>query len=246
MYHFLKRCNSCQTSEITKNVTISRFCLIFIRGKSYYHVLGLNSKASAQDIKTAYYQLSLQYHPDKNSGCPESTAKFREITEAYEILSNPEKKKIYDERSDFQPQYYPNQAYNRGYYYPRYKKSPHTGKTKDFDYDEHFRKHYKEYEDYKQREAEYEHFRRRWEAEFHRRYRHTENYYRERAAKEETYENVSRRYILKRRSYLFFCGLWLIIFMVQGCASYLNPDAIKRQSRLYYDVKHKNDKVQND
>jgi len=59
-------------------------------------VLGLGMDASESDIKRSYRKLSLQYHPDKNIGNPEAQLKFQEISKAYEILSDPEKRQIYD------------------------------------------------------------------------------------------------------------------------------------------------------
>lgn len=66
------------------------------QAKDYYQVLGVDRKADAQTIKKAYRRLAKQYHPDTNAGNPEAAARFKEITEAYHVLSDPEKKKIYD------------------------------------------------------------------------------------------------------------------------------------------------------
>jgi DnaJ-class molecular chaperone len=64
-------------------------------GKDYYKILGLSKGASDDDIKKAYRKLALKYHPDKNKekGAEE---KFKEVAEAYEILSDPKKKEIFD------------------------------------------------------------------------------------------------------------------------------------------------------
>eukprot|EP00938_MAST-03A_sp_MAST-3A-sp1_P002462 g2462.t1 len=64
---------------------------------NYYDVLGVESSADERAIKKAYRKLSLKYHPDRNPGDEEAAEKFQEITHAYEILSDPEKKFLYDE-----------------------------------------------------------------------------------------------------------------------------------------------------
>ncbi|MCP3875844.1 MAG: DnaJ domain-containing protein, partial [Desulfobacteraceae bacterium] len=62
----------------------------------YYQILGLNKKASASEIKKAYRKLALKYHPDKTKGDKVLEDKFKKISEAYAVLSNPEKKNQYD------------------------------------------------------------------------------------------------------------------------------------------------------
>lgn len=64
--------------------------------KDYYKILGVNKSASKDEIKKAYRTLALKYHPDRNSSNKESEDKFKEISEAYAVLSDPEKKKQYD------------------------------------------------------------------------------------------------------------------------------------------------------
>ncbi len=63
----------------------------------YYEVLGVDRKASLAEIKKKYRKLALKYHPDKNKGDKESETKFKEISEAYAVLSDPEKKQQYDQ-----------------------------------------------------------------------------------------------------------------------------------------------------
>jgi len=64
-------------------------------GKDFYSVLGLKKSASEDEIKKAYRKLALKYHPDKNKA-PEAAEKFKQVAEAYEVLKDPEKKKVYD------------------------------------------------------------------------------------------------------------------------------------------------------
>ena len=65
-------------------------------GKDLYQVLGLSRGAAEAQIKRAYRKLAVKYHPDKNKGDQTAADKFAEIGNAYEVLSDPEKKKIYD------------------------------------------------------------------------------------------------------------------------------------------------------
>ena len=60
--------------------------------RDYYDILGINKSASAEEIKKAYRKVAIKYHPDKNPDNKEAEDKFKEAAEAYEILSNPEKK----------------------------------------------------------------------------------------------------------------------------------------------------------
>ena len=64
--------------------------------KDYYRVLGVDRDAPAEDIKKAYRQLALKYHPDRNPGSKEAEEKFKEAAEAYSVLADPEKRSAYD------------------------------------------------------------------------------------------------------------------------------------------------------
>lgn len=65
--------------------------------KDYYKVLGVSKNASQDEIKKAYRKLAVKYHPDKNAENKEAENKFKEINEAHEVLSDPEKRKKYDQ-----------------------------------------------------------------------------------------------------------------------------------------------------
>jgi molecular chaperone DnaJ len=65
--------------------------------RDYYEVLGVQKNALKDDIKKAYRKLAIQYHPDKNPGNREAEEKFKEATEAYEILGDDQKKQAYDQ-----------------------------------------------------------------------------------------------------------------------------------------------------
>ena len=64
--------------------------------KDYYEILGIKKSASEDEIKKAYRTLAKKYHPDKNKGNKEAENKFKEISEAYAVLSDKEKREQYD------------------------------------------------------------------------------------------------------------------------------------------------------
>ncbi len=65
--------------------------------RDYYEVLGVDKNATPDELKKAYRKLALQYHPDRNPGDKEAEEKFKEAAEAYDVLSNPDKKARYDQ-----------------------------------------------------------------------------------------------------------------------------------------------------
>ena len=64
---------------------------------TYYEVLGVSKDCSEVELKKAYRKAAMKWHPDKNSGCPDAEARFKEAATAYEVLSDPDKRAIYDE-----------------------------------------------------------------------------------------------------------------------------------------------------
>jgi molecular chaperone DnaJ len=74
--------------------------------RDYYEILGVTKNSSADEIKKAYRKLAMQYHPDRNPGNKEAESKFKEATEAYEVLKDDQKKAAYDN--------YGHQAFGQG------------------------------------------------------------------------------------------------------------------------------------
>ncbi|XP_046394015.1 protein tumorous imaginal discs, mitochondrial-like isoform X2 [Ischnura elegans] len=112
------RCNSCGKVYSSSNATLgprnllavsisplnSRYNLRSIHASStllqkkrdYYEILGVARNSSPKEIKTSYFQLAKKYHPDRNKGDPNAVKKFQEVSEAYEVLSDENKRKQYD------------------------------------------------------------------------------------------------------------------------------------------------------
>ena len=68
---------------------------------NYYEILNIDKKSSTQQIKKHYYNLAKKYHPDKNLNKKENTEKFKLLSEAYSILSNPRKRYLYDLKLEY-------------------------------------------------------------------------------------------------------------------------------------------------
>lgn len=73
--------------------------------KDYYQTLGVGKSADEKEIKQAYRKLAMKYHPDRNPGDKQSEEKFKEINEAYQVLSDPEKRQRYDQLGDSYSRY---------------------------------------------------------------------------------------------------------------------------------------------
>ncbi len=65
--------------------------------RDYYEVLGITKAATPEEVKKAYRRMAMQYHPDRNQGDKAAEAKFKEVSEAYEVLSDAEKRRVYDQ-----------------------------------------------------------------------------------------------------------------------------------------------------
>src|SRR5262249_2560147 len=85
--------------------------------QDYYELLGVARKASAKDIRTAFRKLARKYHPDLNPGDQSAEDKFKQLQEAYDVLSDSKKRAMYDQHgfySDHVPQGGPGGGYNAG------------------------------------------------------------------------------------------------------------------------------------
>lgn len=88
--------------------------------KDYYKVLGVDKKATQDEIKKAYRKLAIKYHPDKNKDNAEAENKFKEINEANEVLSDKEKRKKYDELGENWKYYQQSGGADQGFDWSQY------------------------------------------------------------------------------------------------------------------------------
>jgi curved DNA-binding protein len=96
--------------------------------KDYYKILGVDKNATKDDIKKVFRRLAKKYHPDKNPGDKASEEKFKEVTEANEVLSDPEKRKKYDQLG-FNWKQYQNAGPEANYGYKNYQPGNQGGGT---------------------------------------------------------------------------------------------------------------------
>lgn len=127
---------------------------VALLSKNHYDALGLTPKATQADVKSAYYKLSMLYHPDKNEGSYDAADKFREVTEAYEVLGNIKARRLYDKGtfqftfSLFTADFFVGIQSYHSVEVPVYQRKqkakppPPTGKTPIYDFDEWSRAHY--------------------------------------------------------------------------------------------------------
>ena len=86
--------NTCRRVLLTLMLSLA----LVLANKSFYELLEVQREASEPDIKRAFRKLSLRYHPDKNPGNEEAASTFKQINRAYEVLSDPDKRQIYDQQ----------------------------------------------------------------------------------------------------------------------------------------------------
>lgn len=83
--------------------------------EDYYRTLGVNREASAEEVKKAYRKLARKYHPDVNPGDKQAEERFKKISEAYEVLSDPKKREVYDAYGTYSDNFQPGAARGGGF-----------------------------------------------------------------------------------------------------------------------------------
>jgi curved DNA-binding protein len=97
----------------------------------YYKILGVPRDASAADIKNAYRKLAMQFHPDRNPGDKKAEERFKEINEAYQVLSDPKKRERYDQVGESYSQWQQNGAPGGGFDWSRWTTQQPGGQAVD-------------------------------------------------------------------------------------------------------------------
>ena len=96
--------------------------------KDYYKILGVDKKASQDEIKKAYRKLAVKYHPDKNPGDEAAEEKFKEINEANEVLGDPEKRQKYDELGENWQHFQQGGGQGSGFDWSQWQQQPGGGR----------------------------------------------------------------------------------------------------------------------
>jgi curved DNA-binding protein len=99
--------------------------------KDYYKILGVNKNASDAQIKKAYRKLAIKYHPDKNQGDKNAEEKFKQVSEAYQVLGDADKRKKYDRFGD-NWQYHQQAGQQRPFDWGQWENQGQTGKEYNF------------------------------------------------------------------------------------------------------------------
>src|SRR3990170_6824703 len=95
--------------------------------KDYYKILGVDRKASEDEIKRAYRKLALKYHPDRNPDDKNAEDKFKEINEAYQVLSDPQKRSRYDQLGESYQRWQQRGGSPGGFNWEDWFKQPQSG-----------------------------------------------------------------------------------------------------------------------
>jgi curved DNA-binding protein len=101
--------------------------------KDYYQILGVSRSASADEIRAAYRKLALKYHPDRNPGNKQAEDKFKEMNEAYQVLSDPQKRARYDQLGSAYSNYQRNGGQPDGFDWDQWYTTGAGGQQVNFD-----------------------------------------------------------------------------------------------------------------
>lgn len=152
------RCRLLSIPRTASGTTFSRLYASSAKARTLYDVLEVSPHASSNEIKAAYYRLSMKYHPDKNRGSEASHQHFQEITVAYDTLSSEVLRTKYDEET-MGPSL-PQRTRGPGVDWQSQrtgKKPIMKGRTPIYNFDEFYRQHYGEaVQSYQERKARYE------------------------------------------------------------------------------------------
>lgn len=134
--------------------------------KTYYDILGLRPDAKQNEIKAAYYRLSMRHHPDKNKGSNASNELFHEITAAYDTLSNESLRARYDEKIGAATRETMTVLRARR---PAHRQGAPLGRSEIYNFDEYYKQHYRDaVKSHQERKKRYEQFLRREESDMRR------------------------------------------------------------------------------